>query len=328
MALWLERLGAEVYGLSLSADPTSLFSMARMVGRWPETVGDVRDKETVHSVVKRFRPTLVVHLAAQPLVSVGWREPVQTFETNVLGAVNVMEAARRSNDVRGCLIITTDKVYRPTGRLRRHQEGDPLGGPDPYSASKAGAEQAVAAWRHFFSADLGRQVVAARAGNVIGGGDFADGRLMPDLIRAFSSSVPAHIRQPDYIRPWQHVLDPLAGYLSIGSRIVEGMAVPEAVNFGPLTEERVAAVADMASISWGKPASWIHSPDAGPPELPELALDSSLASRSLGWSATWATDEAVHRTVSWWKHRFDGKDAVGLCMADIDAYEKASDTEG
>jgi CDP-glucose 4,6-dehydratase len=324
LALWLERLGAEVCGLSLPPDSESLYARADLRGHWTEMLGDIRDEGTVKGAFEEFDPEIVLHLAAQPLVSVGFESPLETFATNVMGTAHVLDAARESDTVRGCVIITTDKVYRPSTGRHRHSESDPLGGRDPYSASKSSAEHVVDAWRLLANSRPDYSVVAARAGNVIGGGDFADNRLVPDLIRAFSAGEPARIRHPNFTRPWQHVLDPLAGYLALAARIAEGQEVPESLNFGPDREEPVSEIADLAVGSWGGEASWVATAaDLAIIETPELALDSTLAADELGWRPSWSTPEAVGRTVSWWSQFFAGADPNGLCLDDITAYERA-----
>lgn len=319
--MWLERLGAEVHGLSLEPEADALYSRAALAGRWDDHFVDVRRRDLVQEVVSASRPDLVFHLAAQPLVNIGYSLPVETFETNVLGTINVLEAVRQSPGVKGCVVVTTDKVYLPSPTPHQHREADPLGGSDPYAASKAAAEHVSASWRSLMHPVVG--VVAARAGNVVGGGDATRGRLVPDLIQAFSAGRVAEVRHPDFTRPWQHVLDPLSGYLTLGALMAEGLPVPPAINFGPLREEPVAAVADLAAEAWQDGAAWEVVETDGPPETPLLSLDSSFAREALSWTPTWDTRQSVGRTVMWWKELQRGGTADALCLRDIDDYMSA-----
>lgn len=322
LCLWLEMLGAEVSGLSLQPERGALYSRAGLQGRWSEHYGDVRDLETVQRAYSLHSPDVVFHLAAQPLVQAGYDDPIQTFQTNVLGTMNVLEAARSQPSVRGCVIITTDKVYRPRKDGHRHREDDPLGGEDPYSASKAAAEHVAVAWRQILASSGGPIVVTARAGNVIGGGDVSKGRLLPDLVKAFTAHQNAVIRNPLFTRPWQHVLDPLSGYLRLAELILRGESVPQSVNFGPAREYPVAHIADLATLSWGHEASWRESSRPGLVEAPFLALDSTLALDEISWHPIWDADEAVRRTVRWWKDLAAGSSAVSLCTTDIMDFSK------
>lgn len=326
LCLWLEELGADVAGLSLPAQEGTLYARAGMASRWSENFVDIRTFSAVNEALRDFQPELVFHLAAQPLVSVGYQQPVLTFETNVVGTMNVLEAIRLAPEVRGAVVVTTDKVYRPTSLPHRHGENDPLGGEDPYSASKSAAEHVITAWRTLVARTTGASIIAARAGNVIGGGDFADNRLLPDLVRAFSEGRVAQVRHPDFTRPWQHVLDPLAGYLSLGARIVREQSFPSAVNFGPDVEEAVYRVADIAAQLWGDGASWTATRPDDMPETRLLALSSDLAERELGWTPNWTTEQAVGRTVTWWKALQAGADPIELCLRDIADYMSGDPT--
>jgi CDP-glucose 4,6-dehydratase len=297
-----------------------------MAGRWGESLHDIRGFSEVKNSLADLKPELVFHLAAQPLVSAGFDDPMTTFDTNVMGTMHVLEAVRRSPTVLGCIVVTTDKVYRPRVAAHRHVEDDPLGAHDPYSASKAAAEHVVDAWRELILRDTGAPVVAVRAGNVIGGGDSAPNRLLPDLVRAFSCNTVCEIRHPDFTRPWQHVLDPLSGYLAVGAMMLQRESLPRALNFGPEQEERVALVADWAAASWGPDAAWVaRATSSEMPETELLALDSGLAQRTLGWSPTWATEEAVERTISWWKEFTVGANPTDLCLRDIAAFTESGD---
>jgi CDP-glucose 4,6-dehydratase len=319
LSLWLEVLGAEVIGMSLEPDPDSLFTRAGLSGRWIDHFQDIRDFAAVEEVVAAYPIDLVFHLAAQPLVRTGFEEPLSTFQTNTMGTANVLEATRRSPTAKGSVVITTDKVYRPVESTYDYREDDPLGGHDPYAASKAAAEHVASSWRTLCALEGTQQVAVARAGNVIGGGDYARDRLLPDLIRAFAASEVAELRHPAYTRPWQHVLDPLAGYLMLGARVLTGFEAPHAVNFGPTREESVGTVADLASQAWGAGASWREVSVPGVPETPLLSLSSQLA-RDLGWQPAWNTQEAIVHTVDWWRAYFDGVNALELCLADLERF--------
>lgn len=325
LSLWLDALGANVIGFSLPPEADSLYDRAALSGRWPEFLDDVRRYSRVQQCMADCEPDLVFHLAAQPIVSTGYLDPTGTFETNALGTMHVLEAARHAPSVVGCVVVTTDKVYRPYPTHHRHVETDALGASDPYSASKAAAEHVIDAWRELLSRDTGAKIVAARAGNVIGGGDFAANRLLPDLVRAFSARRSCEVRHPDFTRPWQHVLDPLSGYIELGVRILAGESVPDAVNFGPDREETVAVVADLAAENWGAGAHWVVSEYAAVPETPLLSLDSALAHRDLGWYPRWSTEEAVSRTIAWWKEAGAGAHAVELCLRDISDFMSSVD---
>lgn len=319
LSLWLEVLGAQVIGLSLEPDTDSLFTRAGLSGRWVDHFEDIRDFTAVEEVVAGHRIDLVFHLAAQPLVRTGFEEPLATFQTNTMGTANVLEATRRSLTAKGSVVVTTDKVYRPVESAYDYREDDPLGGTDPYAASKAAAEHVAASWRNLCVLEGRKQVTVARAGNVIGGGDYARNRLLPDLIRAFDASEVAEVRHPAYTRPWQHVLDPLAGYLMLGARVLTGVAAPHAVNFGPIREESVGTVADLASRAWGEGASWREVSDPSVPETPLLSLSSQLA-HALGWQPLWNTQEAIVRTIEWWKAYVGGSSALELCLADLEGF--------
>lgn len=337
LALWLSQMGASVHGYALepSTQP-ALFQDARV---WDclasHTIGDVRDSGALAGAVRRAEPEMVFHLAAQALVRQSYREPRQTFETNVLGAVNVLEAVRMAGGVRVCQVITSDKCYENREWVYAYRENDAMGGFDPYSASKGCAELAVAAWRQsFFNPHEmerhGVSVSSARAGNVIGGGDWAEDRIIPDCIRALEQSKPILVRNPRAIRPWQHVLEPLSGYLTLAMRQWEQPAeFADAYNFGPAVSGAVSVgeIADLVVRHWGD-GSW-HGPEAGAPsglhEANFLKLDITKAATRLGWRPVWSVGEAVARTVEWYRRRAAGSfDAAAFCMQQITDYEGAA----
>ncbi|MGH7307138.1 MAG: CDP-glucose 4,6-dehydratase [Candidatus Rokuibacteriota bacterium] len=307
LCLWLRQLGADVAGYALAPDTEpSLFEAAEVRSAVRSTIGDVRDAEALARAVRGHEPEFVFHLAAQALVRRSYAQPAETFATNVMGTVNALEAARGCASVRAVVIVTSDKCYENRERARGYRESDALGGGDPYSASKACAELAVQAWRLSFSGDGRAPLVAsARAGNVLGGGDWAQDRLLPDIVHALARGEPAGIRNPASTRPWQHVLDPLAGYLLLAQRLYEdGPAVAGAWNFGPRPGEArtVRWIADKACRRWGAGARWQADGTAPRPhEARRLGLDAAKARRRLGWRPRLSVEDAVGWTVDWYK---------------------------
>lgn len=326
LALWLARMGAVVTGLSLPpATKPALFELARVADGLEHHTVDIRDAQAVREAVRTCRPEIVLHLAAQALVRPGYRAPLDTWSTNVLGTANVLEALRGQADVRVALVVTTDKVYRNREWVWPYREDDGLGGHDPYSASKAAAELAVASWRDAFLVGQGVAVASARAGNVIGGGDWAEDRLIPDAVRAFGSGQTLRVRRPDAVRPWQHVLEPLAAYLVLAQKLWQQPDLPSAWNFGPAsdTAASVRTVVDWARQAYGHGNVVYGDGREGPHEAGMLALDVSRARQLLGVSARWDLATSVRRTMAWYRAQADGGDARALCLADIEAYERA-----
>ena len=322
-SLWLERLGAEVHGLALAPDhvPDLLSRLAPFKGA-TSTIADINDTQAVRRAVAAARPTLALHMAAQPLVRRSYADPVATFATNVTGTANVLQALREAPDLKAVLVVTTDKVYCNSGEGRRFVETDPLGGHDPYSASKAGTELVAAAYRDSFFRGAGVALATARAGNVVGGGDWSADRLVPDVWRALHAGKALELRYPQATRPWQHVLDCLAGYFAYLEALATHANPPPALNFGP--EEAPVTVAEVAEIvgkALGLPHSWRQSPGDPPPEAPTLALDSSLATRTLGWQPRLAPHDALEWSADWYR-RFDaGEAARTLCLAQLAEWE-------
>ena len=323
LCLLLERLGAQVAGCSLPPETTpNLFSLARIDtivdGRWT----DIRDFDGVSKALLSFGPDIVLHLAAQPLVRRGHRAPRETFETNVMGTLNVLEAARACDSVRAVVAVTTDKVYRNGEDGRAFKETDALGGHDPYSASKAGAEMLAAAYRYSFFAKEGKALACARAGNVIGGGDWSEDRILPDAIRAWAESRTLEVRSPGSTRPWQHVIEPLCGYLCLAEAIFANPFAASDFNFGP-EQEDVASVREVVNIAreafgrgeiaWGVKRDALH-------EAKTLALDNTKAKENLGIFPVWGLQTAVERTMRWYRRQLDGEDARALCEEDIAAF--------
>jgi CDP-glucose 4,6-dehydratase len=321
LSLWLQSLGAEVYGFALAPPATpTLFAEARVGEGMVSLIGDIRDACAVREAVETAKPEVVLHLAAQPLVRASYQHPVATYETNIMGTIHVLEAIRQTGSVRAMVNVTTDKCYENREWIWGYREHDPLGGHDPYSSSKACAELVTDAYRRSFLAGTHLALATARAGNVIGGGDWSADRLVPDLLRAFSAGTPATIRHPDARRPWQFVLDPLAGYLQLAHGLIStGHALAGAWNFGPRLEEArpVWWIADRLAELWGAEASWIRADAPQPHEALQLALDSTKSRHSLGWRSLWDIEAMLHRTVTWHRARAVGHDLRALCLSQI-----------
>jgi CDP-glucose 4,6-dehydratase len=283
---------------------------------------DIRDPQAVDAVVSDARPEVVFHLAAQALVRESYREPLVTFATNVMGTAHVLDALRRAPDARVAVMVTTDKVYRNREWHWPYREDDALGGHDPYSASKAASESVIESWRLSFLQERGVAIASARAGNVIGGGDWSADRLLPDAVRAWQSGRVLEIRRPDAIRPWQHVLDPLAAYLVLAERLWKDNALADAYNFGPQTHE-AATVREVIEIARQYvPGATVHYGDGsdGPHEAGWLALETTQARQVLGVSPRFPLHEAVGRTLAWYASQARGADVRQLCADDITAW--------
>lgn len=328
LVLWLKRLGATVTGYSLapSTDP-NLFDLTQGAGIDRDVRGDVRDYDALAQCIESCRPEIVFHLAAQSLVRVAYRDPIGTFATNVMGTVHLFEAIRRAAGVRAVLNVTSDKCYENRGLHRPYREDDPLGGNDPYSASKACAELATAAWRRAFFESGGSTALLAsvRAGNVVGGGDWADDRLVPDCIRAMRDGRTLDVRYPDAVRPWQYVLEPLCGYLLLAERLCgKDPAAAQAWNFGPLEEDGwpVSLVVDTVARLWGSSGGWRVDTLPKPPEAAFLKLDSAKARAHLGWHPRLRLNDTLAWTVDWYRRQALGENATVLCMEQIDRYER------
>lgn len=330
LSLWLQLLGANLVGYSLQppTDP-SLFELADVGRDMKSVIGDIRDLEHLHSVFREQEPEIVIHMAAQPLVRYSYEHPVETYETNVMGTAHVLEAARRTPGVRAILCVTTDKCYENRETGRAYREDDPMGGFDPYSSSKGCCELIVAAYRSsFFSPDAhdgrGVAVASARAGNVIGGGDWARDRLVVDIMNAFLNKEPACLRNPLAVRPWQHVLDPLAGYLKLLERLGnDGEAFAEAWNFGPDIEDArpVAWIADRLAELWSDEATWQQDVASHPHEASVLMLDAEKAGKRLAWTPRLVLQEGLEWTVEWYREYENGSDLRDVTLRQIGRYE-------
>ncbi|MCP9439971.1 MAG: CDP-glucose 4,6-dehydratase [Nitrospira sp.] len=326
---WLTRLGACVAGVALPpATEPNLFTLARIDKLLDGYCCDIRSRDALTSIVKAVRPEIVFHLAAQSLVRVGYRMPAETIEINVMGTAHVLEALRAVEAVRVAVLATTDKVYRNLDRRQPYREDDPLGGDDPYSASKAAAELIVESYRRSFFDDRRVAIATARAGNVIGGGDWAEDRLIPDAVRAWSRGQSLRVRRPDAVRPWQHVLEPLCGYLRLAESLWKAPDLAGPYNFGPDVRSAVSVrtIVELARVAYGggNVVSDVVMGDGceGPPEAGAIVLESAKASRVLGVVPRWTLQTAVERTMGWYRRQAAGEDARRLCEEDFTSYEK------
>ncbi|WP_295385506.1 CDP-glucose 4,6-dehydratase [uncultured Thiodictyon sp.] len=320
LALWLSQMGARVTGIALPSVTTpNLFALAEIPSLVHSQVLDIRDSAAVAACVAAADPEIVLHLAAQALVRAGYRDPLGTFSTNVQGTANVLDALRPLGQLRVVVAVTTDKVYHNAEHAFPYRESDTLGGHDPYSASKAAAELVIGSYRDAFLAGQGVAVASARAGNVIGGGDWSDDRLIPDAIRAWSADRPLAIRRPQATRPWQHVLEPLAAYLRLAERLWHQPGLAGAYNFGPHTHEAatVRQVIELAQSVYGSGSVHWGDGTEGPHEAGWLALEIAKARTQLGVHPRWALAQSVERTLSWYRRQAQGEPARDLCEADI-----------
>lgn len=319
LTLLLQRLGVKVVGLSLAPESDSLFDRANRTGAIPEIFHDICDLSTVESFFATHSPSAVIHMAAQPLVIESYIHPRKTFQTNVMGTVNILEASFNTPSVKAVVVVTTDKVYRNDNSGRAFIETDPLAGKDPYSASKVGAEAAVGAWQQISKVSDGPKVVSVRAGNVIGGGDWAENRLMPDLIRGFSSDLAVTVRNPESTRPWQHVLDPLHGYIMVLEAILSEKLI-NALNFGPdASSLTVREVVEISRHAWSSPTSVKYVDSLDEREAISLQLDSTVARDALHWRPRWLQTESVVSTVKWWDNVLNKLEKPEeACRRDID----------
>jgi CDP-glucose 4,6-dehydratase len=329
LSIWLDALGAEVVGLSLPPTEPSLYRQSGLDRLIESRFGDIGDYELTRRSVAAAAPELVLHLAAQPLVGPSYQDPLGTYRTNVMGTVHLLEACRAASSVRAVLVVTSDKCYENREWVWPYREVDAMGGHDPYSSSKACAELAVASWRRSFLSEGRRPLLAsARAGNVIGGGDYGLDRLIPDCIRAIDADGAVALRNPAAVRPWQHVLDALAGYLLLAERLLsgDGMAC-DAWNFGPSAYDMrpVSDVVAAVTSFWEGRLDWRVDPDPRPHEAGLLTLDSSKARRHLGWRPRLGFDDAVNWTTTWYARQRAGDAALALCREQIALYESRAE---
>lgn len=330
LSLWLQSLGAQVTGYALPApSQPSLFEVAGVADGMHSNIGDIRDGAALRAAMQAARPEIVIHMAAQALVRYSYANPVETYSTNVMGLVNLFEAIRSTPGIKAVVNVTSDKCYENQEWLWGYRENEPLGGYDPYSNSKACAELVTSAYRNsFFNPDKyaehGVALASARAGNVIGGGDWAEDRLIPDMIRAIGKQQPVHIRSPHAIRPWQHVLEPLSGYLSLAEHLyAHGGAFAEGFNFGPHdTDARpVEWIVAHLCEQWGDGAAWQLDPAPQPHEANYLKLDCAKARGRLGWQPRWSLGQTIEHIVAWHKAHARGEAMRDFTLAQIDSYQ-------
>jgi CDP-glucose 4,6-dehydratase len=324
MALWLHRLGASVTGVSLPPITTpNLFTLAKIQVLTDSHFLDIRDAKGLAALIQKTEPEIIFHLAAQALVRIGYQDPLATFATNTQGTANILNSLREIDSVRVVVAVTTDKVYQNLERSTAYIETDLLGGYDPYSASKAAAEMVIACYRDSYLKEKGIAVASARAGNVIGGGDWSEDRLIPDAVRAWQAKATLKIRRPQAIRPWQHVIEPVAGYLNLAHKLWMQPNLAGAYNFGPnpLEVATVHEVIEQARKTVRGSAVSYDDGDNGPHEAGLLLLEITKAQQLLGFTPRWRLTETVKRTMAWYEAQKLGADARGLCEAEIAAYE-------
>lgn len=325
LTLWLARLGAHVTGISLPAATTpNLFTLARIDTCCASHYCDIRDAQALAEHVRMARPELVFHLAAQPLVRASYRDPLGTLSSNVMGTAHLLDALRNLDSVRVALMVTTDKVYRNNEWAYPYREDDALGGHDPYSASKAASEIVIDSYRDAFLREQGVAIASARAGNVIGGGDWSEDRLIPDAVRAWQTDETLKIRRPQAIRPWQHVLEPLAGYLRLVERLWHHPNLAGAYNFGPHTHEAatVREVVELARAAYGRGDVRYGDGQEGPHEASWLALETAKTRKTLSFQSCWSLQTSIEQTMYWYCAQSQSASARELCEKQINKYEK------
>lgn len=325
LSIWLNSMGANVKGYALNP-PTSpsLFNVAKVDSIIDSQIGDIRDQDTLHESMTVFNPDILIHMAAQTLVRYSYDEPIETYEVNVIGTAKVLEVARHCPNLKAVLNITTDKCYENDGRAQGYKENDPMGGYDPYSSSKGCAELVTSSYRRSFLQEQGIGLASVRAGNVIGGGDWADDRLIPDILRSFEKNEAAVIRNPKATRPWQHVLEPLSGYLRLAEQLFnDPVTFSEGWNFGPYNNDvkPVDWILDHMIELWPG-ASWVLNENENPHEATLLNLDISKASGLLGWTPTWDLPMTLGSTIRWHKLWLGGADMRKVCITEIDNFTK------
>ena len=325
---WLLDLGAQVCGIALEpATSPSLFKVLELEKRIEHHIIDIRELSSIKTCIDNFQPEVVFHLAAQPLVRLSYEEPAATWETNVMGTVNVLETIRNCSSVKSCVIVTTDKCYENKEWCWGYREIDPVGGHDPYSASKGAAEIVVSSYRRSFMSEKSTcSLASARAGNVIGGGDWSSDRIVVDFVKSIQDDRPVCLRNPNATRPWQHVLEPLSGYLLLGANLLEGGSCDEAWNFGP-PDSSVVPVIDLAKrlvSEWGKGSVETIGNNGQPHEAGLLKLDCSKAKSKLNWSSVWGIDDTVKETVKWYSSFYENQEMVAITQRQIMSYQKAA----
>lgn len=325
LSIWLRTLGAQVIGYSLWPNTTpSMFDICHMKDKITSIIGDVRDYESIEKVCREYEPNIIFHLAAQPLVRLSYKEPLKTYETNVMGTANILEAAKNCNSVEAVIVITTDKCYENKEWVYGYRENDPMGGYDPYSSSKGCVELIVSSYRNSFYNDRSIPLASVRAGNVIGGGDWAEDRLIPDFVRAVSQNNDIIVRNPLATRPWQHVLEPLSGYLWLGALMVKDKEkYNSGWNFGPRDSDilNVEDILRLCTSSWGKGEMKFHE-GYNPHEANSLKLDISKANTYLKWKPVKDVKTAVYDTIEWYKTYYEtNKNMYDYTIKQIHEYE-------
>ena len=323
LALWLQQLGATITGYALKPSTApNFFEVAHVAKGMNSIIGDIRDLDALQKAITASQPQIVLHLAAQALVGEGYRDPLGTFSTNVQGTVNLLETIRNLPSVQSVVVVTSDKCYENKEWPWPYRENEALGGRDPYSSSKACTELVTTAYRHSFLTQAGISIATARAGNVFGGGDWSDNRLIPDLLAAFSQNQTAQLRRPNSVRPWQHVLEPLAGYLMLAEHLCSKSATNWSWNFGPGEQDCLPAgkIADQLAALWGKDASWQQKANSFPHEAGLLRLDSSLARQQLGWQPRWPLRVALESNISWHKTWLTAANMREYSLCQIEQY--------
>ena len=325
LSLWLQNMDAIVKGYSLDVNTKpALFVKANVSDGMQSEIGDIRNLEKLSHSMCNFNPDILIHMAAQPLVRLSYKNPIETYSTNVIGTVNVLESARKCSNLKAIISVTSDKCYENTERELGYKENEPMGGYDPYSSSKGCAELVTSAYRRsFFSFDDSASLASARAGNVIGGGDWSNDRLIPDILRAFEKSKAVIIRNPLSVRPWQHVLEPLSGYLVLAQELyLKGDEFAEGWNFGPREEgcKSVNWILDKMVVNWGEGASWKLDKKNNPHEAIFLKLDCSKAANKLNWLPKWELEETLEMIVNWHKQYLNGSNVKQECLTEISRY--------
>jgi len=323
LSLWLNALGAEVKGYALApATSPSLFVEASVADVIVSEVGDIRDLNQLKRSMVLFNPDILIHMAAQPLVLLSYKEPIETYETNVMGTVKVLEAARACPNLKSIVSVTTDKCYENKEWVWGYREDESMGGYDPYSSSKGCAELVISAYRRSFMQELGVGLASARSGNVIGGGDWSDDRLIPDILKAFEQAQPVIIRNPKSTRPWQHVLEPLSGYLVLAQKLYENpQAYAEGWNFGPHDDAKpVDLILNHMVDKWGDSASWKLDDGNHPHEAGYLKLDISKAKLRLNWQPTWHLEQTLEKIITWHQQWLNKADIQAVCLEEIREY--------
>jgi CDP-glucose 4,6-dehydratase len=327
LSLWLQQMGAIVKGYALEPNTSpNLFELAEVAKNMESEIGDITNLSQIKDSMHTFNPDILIHMAAQPLVRLSYDEPVLTYATNVMGTVNVLEAARTCNNLKAIVSVTTDKCYENKEWAWGYRENEPMGGHDPYSSSKGCAELVISAYRNsFFNSENSAAIASARAGNVIGGGDWAEDRLIPDILKSFENKSPIIVRNPMATRPWQHVLEPLSGYLVLAEHLfTEGKSYAEAWNFGPKDEDckPVSWILAKMVANWHDQATWVLDKNNNPHEAGYLKLDCSKASSKLNWQPKWNLDLTLGKIINWHQSFLNESNIQDECLNEIAEYQK------